>query len=157
MALEIRRATAADIPQNKVIQLTLSPSDKHTYAENVLYPKTLNFVAVLDGRVIGFTSALIDESNRTGRQFWQRARPYIAFVGVLPEHQRQGVGSALLLAVCEAIFRAPWYKEALLECDRDQAPFYEKHGFVEMSPADVAKSWGPDLGKRVPFRKPRPA
>lgn len=155
MTLVIRAAAPADIPANMAIQAVLFPEDKQHYAENVHYPNTLNFVAVLDGSIVGFTSALIDASDPRGNTFWRRARPYIAFVGVLPEHQHKGVGSKLLSAVCEAIFRSPWYLEALLECDRDQAAFYERHGFQEIDRTEVDRIWGANLAMRVPFRKRR--
>jgi len=57
---------------------------------------------------------------------------------VLPEHGRQGVGSALLEAVCEWAFTRG-FSAVTLSTFRDvpwNAPFYAQRGFVTLGPSD---------------------
>ncbi len=57
---------------------------------------------------------------------------------VVPEHGRQGIGSALLEAVCEWAFTRG-FSAVTLSTFRDvpwNAPFYARRGFVVLDPSD---------------------
>lgn len=59
-------------------------------------------------------------------------------LSVLPEHGRQGLGSALLEAVCEWAFTRG-FSAVTLSTFRDvpwNAPFYARRGFVALDPAE---------------------
>jgi GNAT superfamily N-acetyltransferase len=65
---------------------------------------------------------------------------FIHELNVAPEHQRRGLGAALLLA---AIDHARWrfHPAVALTTDRHipfNAPFYARHGFVALRPEDLS-------------------
>lgn len=155
MDFQIRAAQMADIPHARAIQRALVPDHPYDYARNFVARSTCNFVAVRNGKVIGFTSGLIGPLDLTGPAMWQRAPLYVAFVGVDPNVQGQGVGSALLSAVCAALFSASPASHVYLECDRRQAFFYEKNGFAEVSVVEIDGELGAGLKMRTPFRRSR--
>lgn len=81
-------------------------------------------------RIVGAKNAL---SRITGVDCYQRSHPkaahyFLLCLGVLPELQGQGIGSALLRPMLERLDRErmPAYLEASKEAN---VPFYEKHGF----------------------------
>jgi ribosomal protein S18 acetylase RimI-like enzyme len=63
-------------------------------------------------------------------------------VGVLPEMQRQGIGSQMLKRACEFIDQK--LSAAYLEADRSEnLPLYEQFGFSTIGEADIfgAQNW----------------
>lgn len=78
------------------------------------------FVAEADGRIIGCIMA-----GHDGR------RGYIYHTAVSPDHQRKGIGSALVEAAVEALKNEGITKAALLVFARNETgnAFWEKQGF----------------------------
>lgn len=155
MEFQIRTAQMTDIPVARAIQNALFPGHHFDYARNFVTHSTRNSVALREGQVIGFTSGLVGPIDSTGPALWQRVPLYVAFVGVAPNMQHQGAGSALLSTVCDALFSASQSTHVHLECNRPQAQFYEKNNFVEVSPESIDREWGLGLKMRTPFRRPR--
>jgi ribosomal protein S18 acetylase RimI-like enzyme len=144
MPISTRIAAPHDIPAaSEIRKLTLSPAHKHQYERNVGHPSAFNAVAVKDGIVAGFVSALIGPARpvpsgpSTGIDLWEFLRPYVAFLGVHPDHQRQGIGPALLGWVCDAIFRECRFEEIYLECTDQRRALYERAGFELMPSTEV--------------------
>jgi GNAT superfamily N-acetyltransferase len=71
------------------------------------------------------------------------AHAHLFEMDVVPEYGRRGIGGALLESVCEEASRQG-YPSMTLVTLRDvpwNAPFYARHGFVELPES----SWGPEL------------
>jgi ribosomal protein S18 acetylase RimI-like enzyme len=63
---------------------------------------------------------------------------HIVDVAVLPEHQRRGLGDAILRALLDAIGqRAPAGAYVSLLADPPGRPLYQRHGFRETAPGSV--------------------
>ena len=80
-------------------------------------------VAEVDGRAVGFIAT---------------CGAYVDQLFIDPDHQRRGIGTALLTAALERVPPA-----AALTVFKDNRParrFYERHGFVE-----VRRFWNPDV------------
>ncbi len=90
--------------------------------------------------------------------------PHLAELDVHPSHGRQGVGTALIRAVCEWAGTAG-FAGITLTTSRDipwNAPFYQRLGFYELDttnlPPDLAdllrrqEAYGLDLSRRVVMR-----
>lgn len=101
----------------------------------------LSLVAVAEGRIIGHVafSPVVIEPGEGGMEPFRAVG--LAPVGVLPEHQGKGVGSALVRAGCE-------------ECERRGSPlvillghpeYYGRFGFVPAKPFGVEHPFGPDV------------
>ena len=73
-----------------------------------------------DARVVGFATALTDH----------RFAAYIPLVEVLPEFQRQGVGSLMLRALLDRLSACYMID---LACDDDVVPFYERLGGTKLN------------------------
>lgn len=77
-----------------------------------------------------------------GSMYW-----YIQDVAVLPEYQRQGIGSAIverLISHAQDSLAAPWASIGLT-ARKDKEPFYEKLGFTRL-PNDGC---GAGMSKRI--------
>lgn len=93
-------------------------------------------VAELGGQAVGF--ALCGELD---------GHAHLLEMDVLPEHGRQGIGSALLEDVCTQAWRRD-FRAITLTTLRDvpwNAPFYAKRGFSELAEA----AWGERLREIV--------
>jgi GNAT superfamily N-acetyltransferase len=63
---------------------------------------------------------------------------HVADMAVLPEHQRRGLGSAVLDYLLEQIrARAPEGALVTLFADPPGRPLYARHGFVESAPSSI--------------------
>jgi ribosomal protein S18 acetylase RimI-like enzyme len=100
----------------------------------------LFFVGTLDGRVIASVMA-----GYEGHRGW------IQYLGVSPDHQRQGIGSRIMVAAEHALRELGCVKINLQvrETNRAVIAFYEKLGFSD----DHVLS----MGKRLAGQTPRPA
>lgn len=86
-----------------------------------LYVPELSFVAEEDGRVVGHVMNTWNWIDETGERVLQ-----FSPLGVLPEYQRRGHGSALVRASLEAVRERG---ESLLLVEGDPA-YYGRFGFV---------------------------
>ena len=83
-------------------------------------------LALEDGRVIGFVTAISDGVLSA----------YISLLEVLPEYQGRGVGRELMTRV-NALLEGLYMTDVL--CDDDVLAFYEKLGFQVMSGAMIRR------------------
>lgn len=87
-------------------------------------PNHVVFVAVLNGKVVGSTTMLIEPKfiHDGGRV------AHIEDVVVTKEQQGKGIGKKLILSLIEYAKKNNCYK-TLLDCTDEIKPFYEKIGF----------------------------
>jgi GNAT superfamily N-acetyltransferase len=132
--MNIRQATAGDCFGASLVQRAVIPAaHPYEYANNIRYAESMNLVAVQNDAVVGFISVLVGGPNQTGQHLWERLRPYIAFVGVLPDFQKRGIGTALIQCAIRAVL--PQSGPRLwLECPQNVATFYENAGFIPVQP-----------------------
>ncbi len=117
----------------------------YNYELNIGTDGCLNLVAEDEGRVVGYLTMLVKRWDPRGRHLWQRLAPYIAFVGVLPERQGQGIGGALLQdAIHEAARLCPLEPRLFLEhAPRNIASrLYQRVGFRALSADEVRRLAG---------------
>ncbi len=128
--LRIRPMFATDLRRGFLDALrALKPCDLteeqaiHVFRQR-MKQKIQTYVALLEDRVVGTASLIIEPKFiHTGGVVG-----HIEDVAVLREAQHLGIGGLLvehLLAVCRQV---GCYK-AILDCDEQVIPFYEKHGF----------------------------
>ena len=149
----IRPAEPRDVEGAAVIcRRVLAEKLPYNYELNIGTDGCLNLVAEDDGRVVGYLSMLVKRWDPRGRHLWQRLVPYIAFVGVLPERQRQGIGAALLQdAIREAARLCPCEPHLFLE----HAPhniasrLYERVGFRALSAGEIRQLAGLNVSSPV--------
>lgn len=149
----IRIAEAKDIEGAALIcRRVLAEKLPYNYELNIGTEGCLNLVAEDGGQVVGYLTMLVKRWDPRGRHLWQRLVPYIAFVGVLPERQRQGIGAALLRqAIAEAGRCCPGEPSLFLE----HAPhniasrLYERVGFHALSSEEVLRMTGLEVRSPV--------
>lgn len=91
-------------------------------------PNQFTFVADCDGRIVGTTSLVIDQKyihsgGRVG---------HIEDVAVARDHQRRGIGSALVAHAIAAAKANGCYK-VILHCFAELSPFYQQLGFRDFN------------------------
>lgn len=140
--METRVANRNDVQAASAVQRALIPDGHpYEYAQNILCTDTANLVAVHNGAVVGFISVLLGGLNPNGHNLWERLRPYLAFVGVLPGLQRQCIGTDLIR--CALQIRSPHATSGMwVECPESAAQFYEKIGFTRVAPDAVQQYAG---------------
>ena len=140
--MEIRIANQSDIQGASDVQRAVLSSDHpYQYAKNINYSGTINLVATRSGAIVGYISVLLDGLNPNGRYLWERLRPYLAFVGVLPDMQKQHVGRDLIRRALQ--LSDPHATSGMwLECPESAAAFYEKVGFSRVMPEAVQQHAG---------------
>lgn len=149
----IRPAEAKDLAAAAdICHRVLAEKLPYNYELNIGTDGCLNLVAEDGGQVIGYLTMLVRRWDPRGRYLWQRLVPYIAFVGVLPERQRQGIGAALLRqAIADARRCCPAEPSLFLE----HAPhniasrLYERVGFRELSSEEIREMTGLDVRSPV--------
>ncbi|WP_329741516.1 GNAT family N-acetyltransferase [Dyella sp. A6] len=140
--MEIRAANPNDFHGALAVQHAVIARDHpYEYARNILCSGTVNLVAVHDGAIVGFISVLLGGLNPNGQHLWERLRPYLAFVGVLPELQGQHVGAELIRHALQ--LSDPRATSGMwLECPESASTFYEKVGFVRVTPEAIQQHTG---------------
>ena len=130
----IRLATADDYHGAVLLQRAVMPNEtRYHYAGNICQPGTLNLVADRSDAVVGYISVLVGQADPNGAHLWQRLRPYVAFMGVLPDSQGHGVGTGLIRRASNMVLPSD-QPRLWLECNQDVANFYERLGFVSIQP-----------------------
>lgn len=97
---------------------------KQIYAKIKSNPDHVIFVAVLDGKVVGSTTMIVEpkfihDGGYVG---------HIEDVVVAKEYQGKGIGEKLVGALLDYAKKNNCYK-TILDCKDDVKPFYEKIGF----------------------------
>lgn len=95
---------------------------------------TLSLVAVIDDRVVGhlfFTPATIETADHT----WPALG--LAPLAVLPEYQRQGIGSALMKAGLAECARLGYERVIVL----GHPDYYPRFGFLRASQYGIRPEW----------------
>lgn len=91
-------------------------------------PNHYVYVAILDGRVVGSTSMIIEPKFiHNGGNI-----AHIEDVVVSKEHQGKGIGEMLMNSLLELAKNNNCYK-TILDCSDEVKPFYEKIGFKRNS------------------------
>jgi GNAT superfamily N-acetyltransferase len=147
MDVTIRGAKQEDIPAAGVVQqAVLPPGHPYAYAQNIGVRNTMNFVAETNGTIIGFASVLLTKWDARGPFLWQRLAPYLAFIGVVPEHQGKGIGLRLLqIAVEEAATECVHEPMLFLEHDPENVnahKVFERTGFRALTKDDIVQLVG---------------
>ena len=149
----IRPAEAKDTEHAAVIcRRVLADKLPYNYELNIGTEGCLNLVAEDEDRVVGYLTMLVKRWDPRGRHLWQRLVPYIAFVGVLPERQRQGIGAALLRdAIREAARLCPLEPRLFLEhAPHNMASrLYQRIGFRALSADEVRQLAGLNVSSPV--------
>lgn len=104
--------------------VTLADEEAMVVFRKRLRSRVLTFVALVDDRVVGTASLLIETKfiHNGG------CVGHIEDVAVLPELQGHGVGHALIHHLIEESRKARCYK-VILDCDPKIVPWYESLGF----------------------------
>ncbi|MEX0656937.1 MAG: GNAT family N-acetyltransferase [Nitrosopumilaceae archaeon] len=97
---------------------------KQIYTKIKSNPNHVIFVAVLDGKVVGSTTMIIEPKFIHGGGYVG----HIEDVVVAKEHQGEGIGEKLVRVLLEYAKKNNCYK-TILDCKDDVKPFYEKIGF----------------------------
>jgi glucosamine-phosphate N-acetyltransferase len=91
-------------------------------------PNHFVYVAILDGRVVGSTSMIIEPKFIHDGQ----SVSHIEDVVVAKEHQGKGIGEMLIRYLLDFAKENNCYK-TILDCSDEVKPFYEKIGFKKHS------------------------
>lgn len=134
VGLEIRQLWGPDITDDFLRTIAalsdtgLSVSEAREVFRERLGPMFKTFVAVLDGRVVGTATLLVE------RKFLHKGSyaGHIEDVAVHPDFQRRGIGSALVAKLIEVAKDMKCYK-VILDCSDHLISFYEKVGMRRAS------------------------
>ena len=142
MATIIRPAEITDREAaGNVCSRVLAEDPPYQYELNIGVPECLNLVAEEEGSVVAYATTVLKRWNPQGRFLWERVAPYLAFVGVLPEKQRRGIGGLLLRStISEIALRCPDEPLLFLEHHRQNPVakrLFESVGFRNMSDDEV--------------------
>jgi GNAT superfamily N-acetyltransferase len=132
-----RRAWAGGITTYELLERRHGPIDGRPWIEHIVdavathlaEPDVTTFVAELEGRVVGYAAAQI------GREEPSPDIGIVSFNAVHPDHQGQGIGTALIKQVTGhleaqgARVLAVW----TLEADEPVRRIYERMGFEELT------------------------
>lgn len=105
-------------------EVELKPADALAILESRRQRGIRTFVARVDGAVVG-TAALLVEQKFIHGGGWVG---HIEDVAVHRDHQKKGIGAALIRHAIEEARKLGCYK-VILSCFEDRVPFYEGLGF----------------------------
>ena len=141
-AARLRRATTGDADLATIATLTnaITPDDPTSVDEmrwsDATYPPgSARFLAELDGRAVGVASVgRVHVKPPEHADFW-------AYLAVVPESRRQGIGETLLVAICTAARDAGKTGLTLRVSGArpESAAFLEHRGFTERSRAAMVR------------------
>jgi len=129
----LRRFKPSDLEWVMRINRICLPENYTTFFFMDLYqrfPETF-IVAEEDGEVVGYIMCRIETGTPSFKLFGITKKGHVISIAVLPEHQREGIGYALMQEAMEALvyYRA---KECYLEVRTSNVPavsLYRKMGF----------------------------
>jgi len=133
----IRREEPQDIPAIRQVNELAFGRSGEANAIDALRDRgaaTLSLVAVIDDRVVGhlfFTPATIETADHT----WPALG--LAPLAVLPEYQRQGIGSALMKAGLAECARLGYERVIVL----GHPDYYSRFGFMRASQYGIRPAW----------------
>jgi len=133
----VREVASKDYRHAQIEAWVLAPGEIAVWAERMQNRTT--FVAEENGRLIGFTQ--------------YEPPDHIDMIYVHPERQRMGVASALLAAL-ENNARERGVKLLNVEASVTSRPFFERHGYIVLTP-QIVQARGQDflnyrMSKRLP-------
>lgn len=94
--ITIRDANMNDWGAANLIHKSAFPDDRYIYADNIRASGTINLVAVIENQVVGYITILVNPPTPDGKAMWMRMRPYIGYVGVLPNYRGLGIAKKLV-------------------------------------------------------------
>jgi ribosomal protein S18 acetylase RimI-like enzyme len=119
--LEIRRMIDEDIPKVKVIDRSVSGSQRaiswqvEADVEAEVYRPALSFVAEMNGVTVGFLLGDI-----RGVKYGEDMKGWIDMIGVHPKYQNLGIGRRLVETFCEVCEQNKVEVQVLLREDDEQ-------------------------------------
>jgi ribosomal protein S18 acetylase RimI-like enzyme len=119
--LEIRRMIDEDIPKVKVIDRSVSGSQRaiswqvEADVEAEVYRPALSFVAEMNGVTVGFLLGDI-----RGVKYGEDMKGWIDMIGVHPKYQHLGIGRRLVETFCEVCEQNKVEVQVLLREDDEQ-------------------------------------
>lgn len=142
----IRPAEPRDKEGAGIVRASVLPQNHpYHYEKNIDLADALNLVVEREGIVVGFVSVLLTRWNPQGQHLWQRLAPYLAFIGIIPEQQKNGIGTLLLqFAIKETAVRCP--REPVLYLEHEVGSkvrqLYERIGFRTASNDEILMATG---------------
>lgn len=118
----IHAATWRDLNALRRLEMACFPRDAWPLLDLIgvlTFPNVVRLKAVHGGELVGFIAGDVHRSEAAG---------WISTLGVLPEHRRRGVGSALLTA-CEARLDAPVIRLCVRPTNREAIQLYQNAGY----------------------------
>jgi putative acetyltransferase len=133
----VREVASRDYRPAQIAAWLLAPGETATWSDRMQTRTT--FVAEENGRLIGFIQ--------------YEPPDHIDMTYVHPERQRVGVASALLAAL-ESEAKRQAVKLLNVEASITSRPFFERHGYVVLTP-QIVRAYGQDflnyrMSKRLP-------
>lgn len=127
--IQIRRAVPADVPEIYAIELEAFADawDESVFVEALSYYPTTYFVAVLNGKIVGFIVGAIED---TGENIYG----HICNFAVSAAHQKNGIGRQLVVRL-EHQFALELATGSQLEVRESNAlaqKFYKRLGYQEV-------------------------
>ena len=119
---QILPATWRDVREGRALQKVCFGAEGWGYFElisSMLWPGTVRFKALAAGQMVGL---VIGDDHRFERVGW------IATIGVHPDHQKRGIGEALLTA-CESALTEPRVKLTVRASNDPALMLYTKLGY----------------------------
>ncbi len=130
--VEIRQMNATDLKNGLLETLSALGDVGLSYEEAVavfqrrLRDKVLTYVMLVDGRVVGTASLVLEQKFLHQGGFVG----HLEDVAIRKDLQNRGIGAALIKTLLAESQRLGCYK-VVLQCVPDRMPFYERAGFRE--------------------------
>jgi len=132
--MEILPANLRDLGPLRHVEQACFPKDAWPLLDLIAvltWPDVVRLKAVENGKMIGFIAADTRQSEQLA---------WIATIGVLPEHQRRGIGRALLHA-CETRLEMPRIRLCVRASNVGAIEMYRTEGYI---PFDTWKKYYDD-------------
>jgi ribosomal protein S18 acetylase RimI-like enzyme len=135
--ITIRNANMNDWGAANLIHKSAYPDDFYTYANNIRASGTINLVAVIENKVVGYITTLVNPPTPDGKAMWMRMRPYIGYVGVLPDYRGLGIAKELVREGSRRALQYTGEGYIYLEAEEENETaqrLYERLGFEAVPP-----------------------